>query len=331
MGRGAQLMAVLGVAWLASADSQQLARFEYSEPHMGTLMKIVLYADDETSARDASHAAFARIAALDETFSDYRDSSEVMRLSRASGGAPVKVSDDLFRVLRASQALARASDGAFDVTAGPLTILWRYARRHSEVPSADRLDAARALVGDARMELDDANHTVWLRVPGMQIDLGGIAKGFAADEAALVLTRSGISRALVAAGGDIVATDAPPGQDGWRVAVSSLPPAPAGPVTLRNAAVSTSGDAEQFFEANGVRYSHIIDPRTGHALEGRSSVTVIAPNGTTSDSLATAVSVMSPESGLLLVEATSGTAARITLMDKDGRAQVFRSARWQER
>jgi len=301
-----------GGAQPAASRVDGLARFEYSQPHMGTLVRIVLYAPSAPVADDAATAAFGRIAALDQALSDYRDSSELMRLSRRSGGGPVDVSDDLFRVLRAAQQIGHDSLGAFDVTVGPLSVLWRQARRQGVLPDGERLTAARALVGHAKLELDERRRTVRLREPGMQLDLGGIAKGFAADEAAAILCHRGIERALIAAGGDIVATQPPPGSDGWRVAVASLDGAggpPSGYLTLRNAAVSTSGDAEQFLVIDGVRHSHIFDPRTGVALTGRRSVTIVAPNGTTSDGLATAVSVMGAAGGMRLVEATRGAAA----------------------
>ena len=323
MTRSATLLAIP----LLVGAAAPIERFEFSQPHMGTIVRIVLYARDPPAAKEASDAAFARVAALDETFSDYRDTSEVMRVSRASGGGPVEVSDDLFRVLRLSQSMARASGGAFDVTVGPLSILWRAARRHRELPDEESLAAARARAGFTNLELDETRRTVRLRVSGMQLDLGGIAKGFAADEAALVLARHGIARALVAAGGDIVAMDAPPGQPGWTVAIAGGFGADARSLSLRRAAVSTSGDAEQFVEIGGVRYSHIIDPRTGRALTGRSSVTVVAANGVTSDSLATAVSVLGNEKGMKLVDATEGAAALLVTAGPGG-TNTYASTRW---
>src|SRR4051794_5095525 len=230
-------LVVLLAAPLLLGSRNTLQRFEFSEPHMGTLVRIVLYAADETNATAASKDAFARIVALDEMLSDYRDTSEVTRLSRAAPGEAVPVSDELLRVLRASQAIARASDGAFDVTAGPLTVLWRAARRHHEAPDAPTLDAARSRVGYQRLHVDDQRRTVTLSAPGMQIDLGGIAKGFAADEAVVALARRGVTRALVAVGGDIVGCDAPPGQKGWRIAFAGLESSRGGELTLANAAV----------------------------------------------------------------------------------------------
>lgn len=330
MRRVSLIVAVLlnGSLWASSAPA--LSRFEFTEPHMGTLVRLVLYAPDAAVAQRAAKDAFARIAALDVTLSDYRESSELMDVSRRSGGAAVRVSEDLFRVLHAAQDVARRSDGAFDVTSGPLSVLWREARRQRILPDPARVAAARALVGAGKLELDEGTRTVRLREAGMRLDVGGIAKGFAADEAAAVLGRAGIGRALVAAGGDIVVTAPPPGAQGWRIAVADVDGAdrpPAGYLTLREAAVSTSGDAEQFLLLDGVRYSHIFDPRSGRAVAGPSSVTVIAATGTVSDALATAVSVLGGEEGTRLVDATEGAAALIVTAGPDGR-QIYESKRW---
>lgn len=335
MAHGSGLVAaiVLTAATISPGAAGTLSRYEYSQPHMGTLVRIVLYAHGAPVADAAAAAAFARIGALDQALSDYRDSSELMQLCRRSGAGAVEVSDDLFRVLRASQQVARDSGGAFDVTAGPLSMLWRQARRQNALPDADRIGAARALVGHAKLALDEPRRAVRLLQPGMQLDLGGIAKGFAADEAVAVLATRGVPRALVAAGGDIVAGEPPPGADGWRVAVASVDGAdrpPAGYLALRHAAVSTSGDTEQFLVVGGVRRSHIFDPRTGEALSGRSSVTIVAPTGTMSDALATAVSVMGPDEGLRLIEGIPGVSAFVA-EERDGGVRTYASSRWQVR
>lgn len=288
----------------AIADEPRLSRFSFNEPHMGTKFEIIVYAPDETTASKAARAGFDRIAALDGIMSDYKQTSELMRLCKKSGGEPVKVSDDLFTILERSQELAKASDGAFDVTIGPVVKLWRRARKSIQLPDPEDLAAARKLVGFDKVKLDRKDRTVQLTTPGMQLDLGGIAKGYAADAAQKVLKEHGIKQALVAAGGDVVVSDPPPGAEGWKVAVASLAGADKAEqfLMLKNAAVSTSGDAEQYVEIEGKRYSHIVDPRTGLGLLGRQSVTVIAPDGTTSDSLATAVCVMGPEKGIKFVD-----------------------------
>jgi thiamine biosynthesis lipoprotein len=303
-------------------------RYEFASRQMGTEARIVLFAAGEAAARDAAAKAFARIAALDAVMSDYRDDSELMVLCRLAGTGPVRVSGDLFRVLDASQRLAQRSGGAFDVTAAPLIHLWRRARRIGQLPDRTDLAAAKALTGFTMMTLDARQRTVALR-ERMQLDLGGIGKGFAADEAAALLKDLGYPNTLVALGGDVVASGAPPGAPGWTVEVETLPRAEnrRPRVLLRDAAVSTSGDAEQWVEIGGVRYSHIIDPRTGAALTGRRSVTVIAPAGTLSDGLATAVSVLGPARGLALVAKMPGASASISFAES-GRVRTATSPGW---
>lgn len=309
------------------------ARHEFAQPHMGTTFRIVLYASDAGRARRAAEAALARVAELDAILSDYRTDSELMALCRRAGGGPAAVGPDLFRVLSSAQDWAVRSDGAFDPTIGPVVRLWRRARRIGERPPADDLARARGLVGHAKLALDAGTRTARLAQPGMLLDLGGIAKGDAADEAQGVLRRYGIASALVAAGGDVVVSAPPPGRGGWSVVVA-LPAALADPamkpLELRDAAVSTSGDAEQFVTIDGVRYSHIVDPRTGVALTGRSAVAVIAPRGATADALATAVSVLGPEEGVALIEATEGAAALIARETPAGVRRV-ESRRWRSR
>ncbi len=257
--------------------------------------------------------------------SDYRAESELMLLGRQAGGPPVRVSEDLFRVLARAQEFAERSAGAFDVTIGPLSWLWRRARRRHEIPDAESITHARQLVDYRNLVLDSKTRTAQLRKRGMLLDLGGIAKGYAADAALAVLKEHGVERALVAAGGDIAATRPPPEKPGWRVAIAPLgsPGEPTDRNTwLSDAAVSTSGDAEQHLEIGGARYSHIIDPKTGLALQGRSSVTVLAPDATASDALATAVSVLGPERGLELINSLPGTGLLFIQETKQGHRTV---------
>jgi thiamine biosynthesis lipoprotein len=299
---------------------------------MGTEFRIVLHAATDTEAKKAAEAAFDRVAALDRILSDYKDDSELMRLCKQAGGSPVNVSEDLFTVLEASQELARKTDGAFDVTAAPVIRLWRRARRQHELPDEKRLAAARATVGFEKLKLEPKGRTAQLAKPGMLLDLGGIAKGYAADEAMKVLKQHGIASALVAAGGDIVVSAPPPGAKGWTIGILPLSTAPADNSTkllLRDAAASTSGDREQFVEIGGKRYSHIIDPRTGMALTGHASVTVVAQRGIDSDSLATAVSVLGPERGLALIDGIEGAASLIVRSHGDKTEQI-ESKRWKD-
>lgn len=271
---------------------------------MGTLVRIKLYASDQSAADAAFQAAFERVQQIDESLSDYKPDSELNRLTRAQAGHPVRVSEDLFTVLASAQKLAHQSGGAFDITIGPLTHLWREARRQGTLPTAASIQQASERCGYSKLHLDPANRTAWLDQAGMQLDAGGIGKGYAADAALEAITKLGIRSALVAASGDLAFSDAPPGQQGWKIGLD-LADVPKSAFTrvleLSNAAVSTSGASEQHLEAAGKRYSHIIDPASGIGLTRDIRVTIIAPRGIDADGLSTAVSVLGAERGLLLV------------------------------
>ena len=296
---------IVCMMWLSGPTSMAqtpLDRFEYSQRLMGVQVRVVLYAPNEAAAMEAARAAFARIADLEDVMSDYRPASELMWLAAQSGGPPVPVSADLFAVLAQAQHLAAISDGAFDVTVGPYVKLWRQARRDGRLPPPTARAAAATNVGWEHVRLDSARQAIQLLAPSMQLDLGGIAKGYAADEALKALQDYGIDRALVEIGGDIVVSGPPPDRDGWRIRIENA--APGRPdTTLTHAAISSSGDTEQFVEIGGRRYSHVVDPRTGLGLTSRIAVTVIAPNGTLSDGIATLLSVFGPERGEAIVKA----------------------------
>jgi FAD:protein FMN transferase len=289
---------------------------------MGVEARVALYASDEDAAIAAARAAFERIDELDRELSDYKPESELSRLGARSGGPPVEVGGDLFRVLDCSIAISRASEGAFDATVGPLVSLWREARKTGVLPSSARLSEALASVGWDSIELDPSRHTVRLAKRGMRLDVGGIGKGFACDEALNVLRAHGIDRALVALSGDIRLGAPPPGRAGWNIAATAGDPgAQAEHLTLADCAVSTSGDTEQFVEIGGARYSHIVDPHTGKALTSRVRVTVVARDGTTADALATAASVLGTDAGLALVARFEGADALIEEIAPTGGAR----------
>lgn len=309
-----RLICAAGVLWLCAgtARAQTPTRFEYKEYHMGVDVRIVVYAPDQQTAERACAAAFERFAELDTLMSDYRSDSELMRLCARAGGPPVPVSRDLFLVLQRSQDLAMRSNGAFDVTCSPAVRLWRTARKTHVLPTPADIERARSLVGWERLRLDPRRRTVQLLTPGMKLDLGGIGKGYADDCAQRTLKQFGITSALVEAGGDIVVSAPPPGQDGWKIEVDNAEGATRKPILhFANVAISTSGDTEQFVEIGGKRYSHIVDPRTGQALTDRIAVTIVAPDGLTSDGLSTAVSVLGEEKGQALVKTYRNTTAYI--------------------
>lgn len=316
----------------ARPGAPALSRFERQEPHMGTMTRIVVYARDRASAERATRAGFDRIAALDRALSDYREDSELMQLAARAGQGPVAVSADLFRVLQASQSLSARSGGAFDATSGALTRLWRGARRLGELPADERVEQARALCGYRHLHLDTKARTAALDMHGMQLDVGGIAKGYAADEALAAIGRTGVDSALVALGGDIAVSAAPPGLPGWRIEVAPLQPAMPGHAPtllhLRHAAVSTAGDAEQWMDVGGRRYSHILDPRNGQPMLGRSSTTVIARSGLEADGLDTTAALLGAAAGARLVDAVPGAAMRMERDLAGAGSQFQASARW---
>ena len=293
--RGLSCLTTITTFFLVSCVGLRPApqRFEYRQIHMGVEARIVLHAPDSVRARAAAAAAYARIAELDASMSDYRDDSELNRLTTRPPRTWIPVSAPLFTVLEAGQHMARLSSGAFDVTAGPQVRLWREARRRGAAPTADARAAALEISGWRLLELDPRERAVRLLTPGMQLDLGGIAKGYAADEALRVLGEHGLPRALIEFGGDIAVGDPPPGRRAWEVRVGDAGGAPA-VLQLSRAAVSTSGDGVQYVEIDGIRYSHVVDPRTGEALRDQFTATVVAPRAMISDAVATLAGVLGP-------------------------------------
>lgn len=287
-------------------DPAPLARFEFMEPHMGTICRIVLYAESPERAREASKAAFAELAAVNEKMSDYREGSELNVLCRTAGQGPQHVTDPMWDVLSASQRYAEMSGGAFDVTVGPVVKLWRRARKERKFPPRSEIEEALSRVGAGLLVLDAAKRTAELKKEGMQLDLGGIAKGYGCDRALAALARLGIRHAFVDTGGGMALGDPPPGKPGWRIQIGEED---AGMMILSRCGVATSGDAEQYVELEGRRYSHIVDPKTGIGLADSAAVTVVAPDGMAADALATALSVMGRERGLKLAEDLPGTEA----------------------
>ncbi|MDP6036765.1 MAG: FAD:protein FMN transferase, partial [Verrucomicrobiota bacterium] len=219
----------------------------------------------------------------------------------------------------------------FDITAGPYTRLWRQARRQKKLAGPILLKQAAQSVGHEKLDLNSTTRTVTCLALGMRLDLGGIAKGWAADEALSVLRKHGITRSLCAASGDIAIGDSPPGKEGWEVGVRALDKHGNfynRTLSLRNCAVSTSGDTFQFIEIGGQRYSHIVNPRTGLGLTNRIMVSVIADKAMETDSQATAISVLGAQNGMTYAK-KKGIAVIITPMH--GKNQTVRtSPQWQE-
>jgi thiamine biosynthesis lipoprotein len=304
------------------SEQLPLQRFAYDFAAMGMKYQIVLYGPDLASVEPAVLAAEARVRELDRIMSDYHTESELSKLCDNSGpGKPVRLSPELFTVLERAQQVSRETDGAFDVTIGPVIQLWRTARRTKKLPPPELLQEARSQVGFMALRLDELSQTAELTRDGVSIDLGGIAAGYACDEVLKILKAHGLPRALIDASGDLLAGDPPPGRDGWRVAVTGVDGQTTSQdlaVMIANAAITTSGDARQFVEIDGVRYSHIVDPKTGLGLSRRSSTTVIAPTGWQADAYATAANVLGTEAGIRWIESQLGCSA-LMIEVRDGR------------
>ena len=278
---------------------------------MGTRFRLVVHGPGET-ARAAAEAAFARIDELEAALSDYRIDSELRRLERAAAGGEVAVGADLLAVLEEAARVSDGTDGAFDVTVGTLTRLWRWAARRGLEPPSDRLAEARAPVGWRALRVDPERRTVTLDRPDVRLDLGGIAKGDAIDAAYEVLAAHGFGSVLVDGGGDLRLGRPPPGEAGWRIAVPLEGPDGIrwGTRTLADVAVATSGGTYRATGTAGDRRSHILDPRTGRGIPAARMATVLAGTAVRADALASALAVLGP-GGIETVRAIGAREARL--------------------
>lgn len=283
----------------------QEKKFLFTENKMGSPFNLVLVTDDSLKAVTLARECFALVDTLNSLFSDYDSTSELSRLNAKAGKEPMIVSSRLWNLLISSRRAWLQSKHAFDITIGPLSRLWRKARKEKRFPDSSAVAERKALVGFQQLQLHPADHSVYLPQKGMQLDLGGIAKGYAAQEVVNYLTRKGITHALADAGGDMVMSQPPPNSRGWTIGVNvpettdDLLPEK---LLLQNKAVATSGDAYQYIEHKGRRYSHIADPRTGYGISSQRNVTVIADDGALADWLATACSILSIQEAMQLVK-----------------------------
>jgi len=325
------------LSYVETQAAEQEVRHAFKHPCMGTQFTFYVYADtsDETeSAMDkAVQAAIDRIEAINAAASDYLPESELSRFNRAPAHVPFAVGKDLFRLVQTSLHFAKITHGAFDITAMYAIQNWRRSRRQKTLPKPEQTTRAIAMTDWRLIELDAARQTLTKKKQGVQIDLGGIGKGYAADQALAVLRDTGFPRSLVAASGDLAIGDAPLGSQGWPVSLKTFdlanPRQPHEPFHhLNNCGCSTSGDLHQFVELAGKRWSHIIDPKTGLGLTQRIACTVIAPNATTSDALDTAGCVLGKERSFKLFKAIKDVSFQISILSKDdGEVQTFAHGR----
>jgi thiamine biosynthesis lipoprotein len=283
---------------LVFVGNAQMSRFSFTESKMGAPFTIIFYSNDSIQAASIAKRCFALVDSFNFIFSDYIDSSELSKLSKSAGvnSLPVSLSPAMYDILIQSKKAFELSEGAFDITMGPLSKLWRKARRQHQFPADSTVKRIRNLIGFDKLVFDTLQKTIRLTQEGMQLDLGGIAQGYVAQKVINFLHSQGVNNALVNASGDIVVSGAPINKDGWVVGVN-IPEKTAEllnqKLLLKNRAITTSGDAYQYIEKDGIRYSHIINPASGYGVTFQRNVTVIAADGTTADWLATACSILS--------------------------------------
>ena len=272
---------------------------------MGTFVKITAVAADEATINKSFTAAFDKLVAVDEMMSDYKPESELSKVNRDAFKNPVKISDELFEVLRASVEYSKKTEGAFDITIGPVVELWRRTEKEGAKPTEQELASAKARTGYEKLILDQQNKTVRFAVEGMILDLGAIAKGYAIDLAVEAMKETGVAGGLIDVGGDIRCFGVSPKFNNvWRIGMED----PSGAkdmlqvIQLTDTAIATSGDYRRFVMIDDKKFSHIINPQTTKSAAELTSVTVIAKTAMQADALATSVSVMGQQKGLELIE-----------------------------
>jgi FAD:protein FMN transferase len=285
---------------------------------MGTFARVVAVATDSNTAKRSIEAAFAEIEKVEKLMNYHKSDSEISELNRDGFGRAVKVSKSTYEVLEKSIKFSKLSGGAFDVTVGPLVDLWHSVEEANSTPTDAELQQARSKVGYDKLILDANEMSVRFAVEGMKVDLGGIAKGYALDKAAEAMQKGGAVGGMVDIGGEVRCFGSSPAdQNIWRIGLQD--PAVAKDVMntskpllilrLTDTAVATSGNYHRFVTIGGKRYSHIVDPESGHSSESLASVTIICPSAIDADALSTAVTVMGKEKGLALIEQMPGVEA----------------------
>jgi thiamine biosynthesis lipoprotein len=273
------LLLFLG-AGLTGLQAADLLRLEQSLEAMGSVYTVVAYGEDRAGMLAAVDDAFEEVRRIDRFLSNYRADSELSRLNREAFQAPVRVGEEMFRLLERCEQYSRLSQGAFDITVGPLMRIWGFYKGSGRLPHRAEIRGVYGRIGFDKVVLDRAARTVRFTREGMELDPGGIGKGYAVDRMVEILKAGGVASALVSSGNSsIYAIGSPPRQNGWRVSIRH-PQDPGRAVEeleLRNESMSTSGTSEKFFRAQGRLYSHIMDPKTGYPAQGMLSVSVVAP------------------------------------------------------
>ena len=279
----------------ASEDS---VRYEASHESMGTVFTVAVYGRDRTFLSEVVEQVFEELDRLDEQMSNYKPESELSAINREAPSHPVVVEPGLFHLLEISVHRSEQTDGAFDITVGPLMKLWGFFRGRGRLPTKAEIAQVLERVGYQHLKLDAERRTIRFDEPGVEIDLGGIAKGYAVDRAVDILRSNGITSALVSSGtSSIYALGSPPGAHGWKITLRDPYDArkPADVIHLQNYSLSTSGSYERFFEIGGKNYCHIMNPHTGWPVQGMLSAAVLAATGTDTDGRSAGCFVMGVE------------------------------------
>jgi len=285
--------------------SAQLKRFQFSENKMGSPFNLIFYHTDSVEALSLAKKCFLIVDSLNNIFSDYSSESEVGKLALQTKQTDIKISDELFEMIVRSKDAWKRSGKTFDVTIGTLTQLWRKAKKENRIPSEAEIKAAKDITGFKNLIINERSKSISFKKQGMRLDFGGIVPGYAAQRVIDFLKSKNINSALADASGDIVMSDAPPDKNGWTIGIN-LPENENEiwdkKLELQNFAVSTSGDVYRYIIHNGIKYSHIIDPRTGYGVTSQRNVTVITKYGADADWLATACSILPIKKALALVK-----------------------------
>jgi thiamine biosynthesis lipoprotein len=320
--------AALSIVSLGSAS--QPAHYQGSRVSMACTYAIDAYGPDPDALPRIVNDAFDEVDRIDRLMSNYKADSPLSAINRNAASRPVAVDAELFDFLTTSLRYTRESDGAFDITVGPLIKAWGFFQGDGHVPEDADLRAARHVVGASHVILNAGDKTVRFDRPGVELDLGGIAKGYAVDRVVTRLRDRGVVAALVSAGGSTVyGLGAPPDHEAWDVQIQDPVDAQRSALTvpLTDRALSIAGTSEKFFEAGGVRYSHIMDPRTGRPVQGILSVAVLAPTGTAGDALDDAFFVMGVERARMYVQARHGVEGIFFLPDPATGWKMVRESR----
>jgi thiamine biosynthesis lipoprotein len=286
------------------AGGQPLKEFRQARYVMGTVAEIAVAAVDRQIAERAMASGFHALRQVDQCMSVYQPASELSRLNRLAAKHWVHTDPDILAVTTEALHISRQSDGALDVTILPLMRLWGFVQREGRVPAIEELQATLPLVNYRHIHLDASRGAIRFDREGMELDFGGIAKGFAIDKALAALLAQGVHHALVNAGGDLFAMGSATKETAWVVDIQHPHAVDRSLATLRvhNRSVATSGNYENYFEQQGTRYGHLIDPRTGYPVSAVTSVTVLAKTAMQADAISTAAFVLGPEQGFALLE-----------------------------